>query len=96
MQGINNREHRNLLDVFHKYEYMSVIAGNPPVLEADAKIQHDMEELAILYTRFKLLLAELEKCTKDYELKKKSTRSVLHKRIRMLTAKMQKENVMLR
>lgn len=88
MQGINNREHRNLLDVFHKYENISNVAKETLGLEQDSKIQNDMEELALLYTRFKVLLAELEKCTRDYELKKKSTRSMLHKKIRTLTTKL--------
>ncbi|OMQ12978.1 hypothetical protein BXU01_00330 [[Flexibacter] sp. ATCC 35103] len=93
MQGIDNREHRNLLDVFYKYEQMSVIDKNNVTSEEYSKIQKDMEELAALYNNFKFLLAELKKCAKDYELKKKSTRSMLHKRIRLLVAKLQKRNV---
>lgn len=95
MQGIDNREHRNLLDVFYKYEQMSGIDKNKSnvISEEDSKIQKDMEELTLLYENFKFLLAELKKCAKDYELKKKSTRSVLHKRIRILVTKLQKINV---
>lgn len=94
MQGIDNREHRNLLDAFHKYEQMSIMAKDTIGAEEDSNIQKNMEELAVLYCKFKLLMAELEKCTRDYELKKKSTRSILHKRIRMLATKLQKNNVL--
>lgn len=96
MQGIDNREHRNLLDVFYKYEQMSSIATNNVVSDEDSKIQNNMEDLAVLYQKFKSLLAELETCTRDYELKKRSTRSIIHKRIRMLVNRMQKGNASVR
>jgi hypothetical protein len=83
MQGIDKREHQNLLDVFQKYEQMSLII--PKIeWEEDVKIRSDMAELAVLYKSFKSLLAELERCTKDYEHKKKVTRSILHKNLRKL------------
>lgn len=83
MQGIDKREHLNLLDVFEKYEHMSLIIAKIEG-EQDAKIRQDMAELAVLYNNFKLLLAELERCTRDYELKKRATRSILHKYLRKL------------
>ncbi|WP_229029213.1 hypothetical protein [Flavobacterium sp. SLB02] len=52
--------------------------------EEDAKIRTDMAELTVLYNNFKLLLAELQRCTRDYESKKRATRSILHKNIRKL------------
>ena len=83
MQGIDKREHLNLLDIFQKYENMSLIIAKTEC-EEDAKIRTDMAELTILYNNFKLLLAELERCTRDYESKKRATRSILHKNLRKL------------
>jgi len=83
MQGIDKREHLNLLDIFQKYENMSLNIAKTQC-EEDAKIRTDMAELTILYNNFKLLLAELERCTRDYESKKRATRSILHKNLRKL------------
>jgi hypothetical protein len=83
MQGIDKREHLNLLDIFQKYENMSLNIAKTEC-EEDAKIRTDMAELTILYNNFKLLLAELERCTRDYESKKRATRSILHKNLRKL------------
>ena len=83
MQGIDKREHLNLLDIFQKYENMSLNIAKTECQE-DAKIRTDMAELTILYNNFKLLLAELERCTRDYESKKRATRSILHKNLRKL------------
>jgi len=83
MQGIDKREHLNLLDIFQKYENMSLIIAKTQC-EEDAKIRTDMAELTVLYNNFKLLLAELERCTRDYESKKRATRSILHKNLRKL------------
>jgi hypothetical protein len=89
MQGIDNREHRNLLDVFQKYEYM-LLNVDEIESEEDVRIRKEMAEITVLYNNFKFLLAELEKCTKDYESKKKYTRSILHRSIRKLTTEIQK------
>lgn len=83
MQGIDKREHLNLLDIFQKYENMSLNIAKTEC-EEDAKIRTDMAELTVLYNNFKLLLAELERCTRDYESKKRATRSILHKNLRKL------------
>jgi len=83
MQGIDKREHLNLLDIFQKYENMSLNIAKTQC-EEDAKIRTDMAELTVLYNNFKLLLAELERCTRDYESKKRATRSILHKNLRKL------------
>ena len=83
MQGIDKREHLNLLDIFQKYENMSLNIDKTQC-EEDAKIRTDMAELTVLYNNFKLLLAELERCTRDYESKKRATRSILHKNLRKL------------
>ena len=83
MQGIDKREHLNLLDIFQKYENISLITFKTEC-EEDAKIRTDMAELTLLYNNFKLLLAELQRCTRDYESKKRATRSMLHKNIRKL------------
>jgi hypothetical protein len=89
MQGIDQREHLNLLDVFQKYENMSLIIAKTEC-EEDAKIRTDMAELSLLYNNFKLLLAELERCTRDYESKKRATRSILHKNLRKLNTENKK------
>lgn len=83
MQGIDKREHLNLLDIFQKYENMSLNIAKTQC-EEDAKIRTNMAEITILYNNFKLLLAELERCTRDYESKKRATRSILHKNLRKL------------
>ncbi|MFH7000630.1 hypothetical protein [Flavobacterium bizetiae] len=83
MQGIDKREHLNLLDAFQKYENMSLIIATAEC-EEDTKIRTDIAELTVLYNNFKLLLAELERCTRDYESKKRATRSILHKNLRKL------------
>jgi len=84
MQGINSKEHRILLTAFRKFEYMSKIAVEKIENEEDAETRKAMQELDVLYDRFQILLAELEKCTRDYELKKKSVRSMINRSIRKL------------
>ncbi|WP_456311708.1 hypothetical protein [Pseudomonas shirazensis] len=61
-------------------------------LGEDDKIRKEIAEITVLYNNFKTLLAELEKCTRDYESKKKYTRSILHKNIRKLTTEIQKKS----
>jgi hypothetical protein len=92
MQGISSAEHRILLAAFRKFEYMSKIAGDKIGETEDAKTRKAMEELDLLYDKFQILFGELEKCTRDYELKKKSTRSIINKNIRKLMPAMQNEN----
>ncbi|WP_264537462.1 hypothetical protein [Flavobacterium sp. N1736] len=84
MQGISSTEHRILLAAFRKFEYMSKIAGDQIEETEDAKTRKAMEELDLLYDKFQLLFGELERCTKDYELKKKSTRSIINRSTRKL------------
>ena len=82
MQGIDNIEHRKLLQIFEKYKDETIAVQTTS--EDDLKIYQNMEELDVLYNCFKILLAELQKCTRDYELKKKSTRSIIHKNLRKI------------
>lgn len=84
MQGINSKEHRILLTAFRKFEYMSKMSGEKTENEEDAETRKAMKELDELYDKFQILLAELEKCTRDYELKKKSVRSMINRSIRKL------------
>lgn len=84
MQGINSKEHRILLTAFRKFEYISKMSGENTENEEDAETRKAMQELDELYDRFQILLAELEKCTRDYELKKKSVRSMINRSIRKL------------
>jgi hypothetical protein len=95
MQGISSSEHRILLAAFRKFEYMSKIAGDKIALVEDAKTRKAMEELDLLYDKFQILFGELESCTKAYELKKKSTRSIINRSIRKLMPAMQDENDMI-
>ncbi|WP_124020506.1 hypothetical protein [Flavobacterium pectinovorum] len=71
---------------------MSKIAGDKIGETEDVKTRKAMEELDLLYDKFQILFGELEKCTRDYELKKKSTRSIINKSIRKLMPAMQNEN----
>lgn len=84
MQGINSKEHRILLTAFRKFEYMSKMADEKIEEEEDAETRKAMKELDMLYDRFQVLFAELEKCTRDYELKKKSVRSMINRSLRKL------------
>jgi uncharacterized protein YfbU (UPF0304 family) len=84
MQGINSSEHRILLAAFRKFEQMSVISSNKIEEEEGINTRLAMEELDALYDKFQILFAELEKCTKQYELKKKSTRSIINRSLRKL------------
>ncbi|MFB9080274.1 hypothetical protein ACFFLS_11725 [Flavobacterium procerum] len=85
MQGIDKREHRNLEDVFKKYK--SSYQKAEVELEDNLKICQNMEELDVLYNSFMILLSELQRCAKSYEKKKITTRSILHKNLRKLNAK---------
>ncbi|WP_409416581.1 hypothetical protein [Flavobacterium sp. PS2] len=92
MQGINSREHRILLTAFHKFEYLSKISQNKIEETEDEKTRKAMEELDALYDKFQLLYVELEKCTKAYEFKKKSVRSIINKSMRRLVPEVQKRD----
>ncbi len=83
MQGISSTEHRILVASFRKFEHMSNILKIIETYE-EAKLRKNMDELDVLYDKFQILFAELEKCTKEYELKKKSTRSMITRSIRKL------------
>jgi hypothetical protein len=91
MQGINSREHRILLAAFHKFEYLSKIAKDKIEIDEDDNTRKAMEELDALYDKFQMLYVELERCTKTYELKKKSVRSIINKSIRKLAPEMVKK-----
>lgn len=84
MQGINSSEHRILLAAFRKFEQLSATSRNKIEENDTANTQRAMEELDALYDKFQILLAELDKCTKQYELKKKSTRSIINRNLRKL------------
>lgn len=92
MQGISSTEHRILLASFRKFEHMSKIVGDRIETADDANMRKNMEELDALYDKFQILFAQLERCTKDYELKKKSTRSMINRSIRKLMPIFQTEN----
>lgn len=84
MQGIDKREHRSMEEVFRKYK--NSYHDSKISLEDNAKICQNMEELDVLYHSFMILLAELQRCTRNYEQKKTATRSILHKNLRKLNA----------
>lgn len=84
MQGINSSEHRILLAAFRKFEYMATISKNKIEESEDANTRRAMNELDALYDKFQILFVELKKCSEDYEIKKKSTRSIINKSIRKL------------
>ncbi|RKR04958.1 hypothetical protein C8C83_4290 [Flavobacterium sp. 90] len=84
MQGINSSEHRILLAAFRKFEYMASISKNKMEENEDANTRKAMKELDALYDKFQVLFVELKKCSDDYEIKKKSTRSIINKSIRKL------------
>jgi len=73
----------NFIDSLHQFEYMSKMAAEKEE-EEDAETRKAMKELDMLYDRFQVLFAELEKCTRDYELKKKFVRSMINRSLRKL------------
>jgi len=84
MNGINSREHRILEAAFDKFEAMS--SAFPYIIEEsqDAAIREGMESLEKLYEKYKMLYTELEKCIRDYEVKKKKVRTAVNKGNRKL------------
>lgn len=89
MRGIDKKEHQNLQAIFEKYKHAAAaveVTTLDTKSDEDFKISNNMEELAILYSTFTILLFELQRCINDYELKKKSTRSILYKKLRQIKA----------
>ncbi|WP_132011877.1 MULTISPECIES: hypothetical protein [unclassified Flavobacterium] len=63
---------------------MASISKNKMEENEDANTRKAMKELDALYDKFQVLFVELKKCSDDYEIKKKSTRSIINKSIRKL------------
>ncbi|MTH17694.1 hypothetical protein [Flavobacterium sp. LC2016-01] len=90
MQGINSREHRILAAAFDKFESMSLIAQDVLEESEDLQTRQGMAELDNLYARFQLLYNELEKCIKEYEVKKKKVRTTINRNNRKLNSKLRR------
>ncbi|WP_281310426.1 hypothetical protein [Flavobacterium flavigenum] len=92
MQGIDAKEHRNILEAFRRFEELSSIIKDKITIEEETKTREGMEELTDTYSQFKHLLSELETCIKSYEKKRKSVQSVMYKSIRKMNAEVQKKS----
>lgn len=90
MQGIDSREYRILAAAFDKLE--SVSNNTTSKLEESdySNTKKNMEELDALYFRFQSLCSELGKCIQEYEVKKKTLRSLINKSNRKLVSELHK------
>lgn len=93
MQGISAKEHENIVATFRKFEELSLGFKHSAPLEEDILTYKNMTELTAIYNRFRVLLSELEVCTKEYTRQKKSVQSMMYKRIRKMKGEMQKGNI---
>ncbi|MFD1604466.1 hypothetical protein ACFSJW_13740 [Flavobacterium artemisiae] len=93
MNGINSREHRVLAVAFDKFEAMS--SAFPYLLEEpqEADIREGMESLERLYEKYNMLYSELERCIREYEVKKKKVRAAVNKGNRKLLCELQKNPI---
>lgn len=92
MQGIDAKEHRNILEAFRRFEELSSVIKDKITIEEETKTREGMEELTDTYSQFKYLLSELETCIKGYEKKRKSVQSVMYKSIRKMNSEVQKRS----
>lgn len=92
MQGIDAKEHRNILEAFRRFEELSSVIKDKITIEEETKTREGMEELTDTYSQFKNLLSELETCIKGYEKKRKSVQSVMYKSIRKMNSEVQKRS----
>ncbi|MFB9110325.1 hypothetical protein [Flavobacterium gyeonganense] len=92
MQGIDAKEHRNILEAFRKFEELSSVIKDKITIEEETKTREGMDELTDTYSQFKHLISELETCIKGYEKKRKSVQSIMYKSIRKMNSEMQKRS----
>lgn len=92
MQGISAKEHEGMLEGFRKFEDLSLKIKNKDVTKEDILTRDGMAELTETYYRFKVLLSELEKCTKEYSKQRKFIQSVMYKRIRKMNSEVNRRS----
>ncbi|MFD1604462.1 hypothetical protein ACFSJW_13720 [Flavobacterium artemisiae] len=92
MQGIDAREHKNLLETFRRFEELSSEFNDRITIEEETKTREGIKELTGNYSQFKNLVSELETCIKGYEKKRKSVQSVMYKSIRKMNSDVQKKS----
>lgn len=86
MQGIDAKEHKNMLEAFRRFEELSSVIKDKISIEEEINTREGMEELIGTYQHFKYLLSELEMCIKGYEKKRKSVQSIMYKSIRKMNS----------
>lgn len=91
MQGINAKEHQNVIEAYRKFEELVKIVENKLPQEEDNKTRKGMEEIRSLYFKFCSLLSELNHCTQQYEKKKKVVQSRMYKNIRKMSSELRKK-----
>lgn len=91
MQGISAKEHQLIMANFNKYEQMAMIARGKISDEEDTKTREGIAELRKIHTDFQRLLREMHTCVKDYENRRKSLQSVMHRCIREMNSEVEKK-----
>lgn len=92
MQGISAKEHESMLEGFRKFEYLSLKMEDKVLIKEDTLTREGMAELTETYNRFRVLLSELETCTKEYSKQRKFIQSVMYKRIRKMNTEINKRS----
>ena len=92
MEGINAKDHENIMRAFRRFEELSSIVKNKTSIEEDSMTREGMAKLADNYQKYKSLLSELEQCTKAYVKKKKSVQGVMFKSIRKMNTEVGKKS----
>jgi hypothetical protein len=92
VQGIDAKEHKNMLEAFRRFEELSSVIKDKITIEEEIKTREGMEELRDTYQHFKYLFSELEMCIKGYEKKRKSVQSIMYKSIRKMNSGIRKKS----
>lgn len=88
MQGINAKEHQNVIEAYRKFEELVKIVENKLPQDEDNKTRKGIEELRNLYFKFHSLLNDLSHCTQQYEQRKKIVQSGMFKSIRKMKSQL--------
>ncbi|WP_294818506.1 hypothetical protein [uncultured Flavobacterium sp.] len=90
MQGISAKEHQMMVAAFYKYEQMAQVAQSSISDEEDTKAREGIAELQNLHSDFCRLLSELEVCVKNYQTRRRSVQSLMHRCIRKMNPEVKK------
>ncbi|AYN01853.1 hypothetical protein MQX03_08560 [Chryseobacterium aahli] len=86
MKRIDTKEHQDLINVFERYKQFYDLYGNITVTEDDDKIlRQRITELQGTYDYYQVLLFELSKCLRTYQLTSAILRSKMYSPVRKMT-----------